>query len=77
MQWPFVKIGMHPGGDHRFPGLTLRTLGYYFAVVYGDPDAENNEDESWRHLQNVICPVLFWIFFCEVAEDFNVEFMDI
>jgi hypothetical protein len=55
----------------------LRTLGYYFAVVYGDPDAENNEDESWRHLQNVICPVLFWIFFCEVAEDFNVEFMDI
>nr|TKR85502.1 hypothetical protein D5086_0000246440 [Populus alba] len=46
MQWPFVKIGMHPGGDHRFPGLTLRTLGYYFAVVYGDPDAENNEDES-------------------------------
>ncbi|KAF9689686.1 hypothetical protein SADUNF_Sadunf01G0118100 [Salix dunnii] len=46
MRWPFVKIGMHPGGDHRFPGLTLRTLGYYFAVVYGDPDTENKEDES-------------------------------
>ncbi|KAB5573898.1 hypothetical protein DKX38_001092 [Salix brachista] len=46
MRWPFVKIAMHPGGDHRFPGLTLRTLGYYFAVVYGDPDTENNEDES-------------------------------
>lgn len=43
MQWPFIKIGMHPGGDHRFPGLTLRTLGYYFAVVYGDPDAEDRK----------------------------------
>jgi hypothetical protein len=46
MGWPFVKIYMHPGGDHRFPGLPVRTPGYYFAVVYGDPGTENNEDDS-------------------------------
>ncbi|XP_012075916.1 eyes absent homolog isoform X2 [Jatropha curcas] len=43
MQWPFVKIDPRPNGSHRFPGLTLRTLGYYFAVVYESSAAENDE----------------------------------
>ncbi|GKV10718.1 hypothetical protein SLEP1_g22042 [Rubroshorea leprosula] len=44
MQWPFVKIDLRPGNSHRFPGLTVRTVGYYFNVVYGSPDAENDEE---------------------------------
>ncbi|XP_052171292.1 eyes absent homolog isoform X2 [Diospyros lotus] len=44
MRWPFVKIDIQPGGCHRFPGLTLRTLNHYFSVVYGDSDAKK-EDE--------------------------------
>ncbi|XP_057978537.1 eyes absent homolog isoform X2 [Malania oleifera] len=43
MKWPFVKIDPRPGGGHRFPGLTVRTLGYYFSVVYGNPDDEVEE----------------------------------
>ncbi|KAA8522067.1 hypothetical protein F0562_012619 [Nyssa sinensis] len=43
MRWPFVKIDIRLGSSHRFPGLTLRTLGHYFSVVYGDADAENEE----------------------------------
>lgn len=38
MKWPFVKIDPRPGGSHRFPGLTLRTIGFYYSVVYGDHD---------------------------------------
>uniref|UniRef100_A0A7N2N1M6 protein-tyrosine-phosphatase n=1 Tax=Quercus lobata TaxID=97700 RepID=A0A7N2N1M6_QUELO len=44
MRWPFVKIDLRPGSSHRFPGLTLRTVGYYFSVVYGSPGAENDKD---------------------------------
>lgn len=44
MRWPLVKIDLRPGSSHRFPGLTLRTLGHYFSVVYGNPGAENDED---------------------------------
>lgn len=44
MRWPFVKIDLRPGSSHRFPGLTLRTVGYYFSVVYGSPDAEDDKD---------------------------------
>lgn len=44
MQWPFVKIDLQPGSSHRFPGLTVRTVGYYFNAVYGSPDAENDEE---------------------------------
>lgn len=43
MKWPFVKIDLRPGSSHRFPGLTLRTLGHYFSVVYGNADAEDDE----------------------------------
>ncbi|KAJ9152591.1 hypothetical protein P3X46_026145 [Hevea brasiliensis] len=50
MRWPFVKIDPCPGSGHRFPGLTLRTVGYYFDVVYGSSDPENEEDESSSHL---------------------------
>ncbi|KAM7254278.1 hypothetical protein ACFE04_031960 [Oxalis oulophora] len=46
MQWPFVKIEMQPDSQYRFPGLTLKTLGYYFSAVYGSLDAENEDDES-------------------------------
>ncbi|KAJ0111585.1 hypothetical protein Patl1_03472 [Pistacia atlantica] len=44
MQWPFVKIDFRPGSSHRFPGLSLKTIGYYFSVVYGSHDAENDEE---------------------------------
>lgn len=44
MRWPLVKIDMRPGGSHRFPGLTSRTLGFYFSVVYGSSDVEDEEE---------------------------------
>ncbi|RVW49963.1 hypothetical protein CK203_017190 [Vitis vinifera] len=44
MRWPFVKIDLRPGSSHRFPGLTLRTVGHYFSIVYGIPDAENDDE---------------------------------
>ncbi|XP_010269985.1 PREDICTED: eyes absent homolog 2 [Nelumbo nucifera] len=44
MQWPFVKIDLRPGSSHRFPGLTLKTVGHYFSVVYGNPNKQNDED---------------------------------
>lgn len=34
LQWPFVKIDLRPGSPYQFPGLRLKTLDYYFAVVY-------------------------------------------
>uniref|UniRef100_A0A5B6Z367 protein-tyrosine-phosphatase n=1 Tax=Davidia involucrata TaxID=16924 RepID=A0A5B6Z367_DAVIN len=46
MRWPFVKIDLRPGSSHRFPGLTLRTLGHYFSVVYGDAAVENDEEKA-------------------------------
>ena len=39
-RWPYVKIEPRPDGVHRFPGLTLSTLGHYLAVVYGSSDSE-------------------------------------
>ncbi|XP_045786223.1 eyes absent homolog isoform X2 [Trifolium pratense] len=42
MRWPFVKIDPRPGKPHRFPGLTSKTVGHYFSVVY--PDNENDEE---------------------------------
>lgn len=44
MRWPFVKIDPKPGKPHRFPGLTLTTVGHYFSVVYGRPNNENDEE---------------------------------
>lgn len=41
MQWPFVKIDLQPDSSHRFPGVTPKTVSYYFAAVYGNSDAEN------------------------------------
>ncbi|XP_021895605.1 eyes absent homolog 3 isoform X1 [Carica papaya] len=46
MQWPFIKIDLHPRSSHRFPGLTLKTIGYYFSVVYGSPEAEDDKEQS-------------------------------
>ncbi|KAF3789293.1 Eyes absent-like protein 4 [Nymphaea thermarum] len=43
MNWPFVEIDMRPTGDHRFPGLSMRTVKLYIEVVYGISDAENDE----------------------------------
>ncbi|KAA8525903.1 hypothetical protein F0562_007997 [Nyssa sinensis] len=45
MKWPFVKIDLRPDSSHRFPGLTLRTLGHYFSIVYGDTAVENDEEK--------------------------------
>lgn len=44
MRWPFVKIDPRPGKLHRFPGLTLTTVGHYFSVVYGSPNNEDDEE---------------------------------
>ncbi|OMO77259.1 eyes absent protein [Corchorus capsularis] len=44
MKWPFIKVDLRPSSSHRFPGLTLRTVGFYFSIVYGDPDSENDEE---------------------------------
>ncbi|KAL1300265.1 hypothetical protein HN51_044946 [Arachis hypogaea] len=42
MRWPFIRIDLRPDKLHRFPGLSLTTVGHYFAVVYGSPDDEND-----------------------------------
>lgn len=44
MKWPFVKIDLQPGSPHRFPGLSLKTLGYYFSVIYGNSDSTSDEE---------------------------------
>ena len=44
MRWPFIKIDSKPNGSHRFPGLTLRTVGFYLSVVYGNPDPEDDKE---------------------------------
>ncbi|KAJ7944610.1 Eyes absent family [Quillaja saponaria] len=44
MRWPFIEIDLRPGKPHRFPGLTLRTVGHYLSVVYGNPITENDEE---------------------------------
>ncbi|XP_010540777.1 PREDICTED: eyes absent homolog 2 [Tarenaya hassleriana] len=43
MQWPFIKIDPQPGGFHRFPGLTPKTVSYYFSAVYGNSDADTEK----------------------------------
>ncbi|KAI8531180.1 hypothetical protein RHMOL_Rhmol11G0117100 [Rhododendron molle] len=43
MRWPFVKISVQPGGSHRFPGLSLRTLSHYFSIVYGNTVAKEDD----------------------------------
>ena len=46
LRWPFVKIDPKPEGFHRFPGLTLKTVGHYLSVVYGRPDAESDNRDQ-------------------------------
>lgn len=43
MNWPFVKIDLHPNGPNRFPGLTTRMVGYYIDVIYGARDIAASE----------------------------------
>lgn len=43
MNWPFIKIDLHPSGSHRFPGLTMRMVQYYIDVIYGTPDSVASE----------------------------------
>ncbi|KAK9021037.1 hypothetical protein V6N11_011045 [Hibiscus sabdariffa] len=43
MNWPFIKVDLRPNSSHRFPGLTFRTVGFYFSIVYGNPDSENDD----------------------------------
>ncbi|KAF4381358.1 hypothetical protein G4B88_030265 [Cannabis sativa] len=42
MQWPFIKIDPRPGCTERFPGLTLKTIGFYLSVVYGNSEPEDD-----------------------------------
>ncbi|ESQ52143.1 hypothetical protein EUTSA_v10016981mg [Eutrema salsugineum] len=44
MQWPFVKIDLQPDSSHRFPGVTPKTVSYYFAAVYENSDAETKKE---------------------------------
>lgn len=44
LRWPFIKIDPRPGCSHRFPGLTLGTVGCYLSIVYGNPDPENDKE---------------------------------
>ncbi|CAE6030635.1 unnamed protein product [Arabidopsis arenosa] len=44
MQWPFVKIDLQPDSSHRFPGVTPKTVSYYFAAVYGNSDADSSKE---------------------------------
>ncbi|GAB4834718.1 hypothetical protein Ancab_032981 [Ancistrocladus abbreviatus] len=44
LRWPFVKIDPKPDGFHRFPGLTVRTVGYYLSVVYGSVEPRDGEE---------------------------------
>lgn len=46
LRWPFVKIDPKPEGFHRFPGLTLKTVGHYLSVVYDRPDAESDSRDQ-------------------------------
>ncbi|KAF5195395.1 Eyes absent-like protein [Thalictrum thalictroides] len=43
MRWPFVQVDFQPGSFHRFPGLTLKTVSHYIAVVYEVSDAESDK----------------------------------
>ncbi|KAI3851658.1 hypothetical protein MKX03_022303 [Papaver bracteatum] len=43
MKWPLVQIDHRPSGSHRFPGLTLKTVGYYISVIYEPSNSENDE----------------------------------
>ncbi|OVA01286.1 hypothetical protein BVC80_1653g102 [Macleaya cordata] len=47
MRWPFVQIDHRPSGSHRFPGLTLKTVGHYISVVYEISDAESEKKDAW------------------------------
>ncbi|XP_078438311.1 eyes absent-like protein isoform X2 [Wolffia australiana] len=41
MRWPFVQIDLvRRGSGLRFPGLTMKMLGYYIDAVYGDSDSD-------------------------------------
>lgn len=43
MNWPFVEVDMQPTGNHRFPGLSIRTIKLHIEVAYGVPKSENDE----------------------------------
>ncbi|KAJ9555955.1 hypothetical protein OSB04_010569 [Centaurea solstitialis] len=47
MQWPFVQMDPGPvSTSHRFPGLTLETLGHYIGVVYGGESDDDDDDDD-------------------------------
>lgn len=43
MNWPFIKIDLHPGGPHRFPGLTVKMVDHYIDVIYAPHDSGNRQ----------------------------------
>ncbi|XP_031502896.1 eyes absent homolog [Nymphaea colorata] len=46
MNWPFVEVDMQPTGNHRFPGLSIRTIKLHIEVAYGVPKSENDESSG-------------------------------
>ncbi|CAI9095411.1 OLC1v1031362C1 [Oldenlandia corymbosa var. corymbosa] len=44
MKWPFVKVDPFSTRYHRFPGLSLKDMGLYLSVVYGNSDGDNDEE---------------------------------
>ncbi|WOL13230.1 hypothetical protein Cni_G21999 [Canna indica] len=46
MTWPFIKIDLRPTSQHRFPGLTMDMIRSYINVIYGSPDAEEEQIEE-------------------------------
>ncbi|XP_043715281.1 eyes absent homolog [Telopea speciosissima] len=44
MGWPFVRIDPRPVGFHRFPGLTIKTIGHYLDVVYDVPKDDDDDE---------------------------------
>ncbi|XP_077244940.1 protein phosphatase EYA-like [Tasmannia lanceolata] len=45
MRWPYIRIDLRPDSSHRFPGLTMKTVQHYIDVVYGVPDAEDDNKQ--------------------------------
>ncbi|CAN8287474.1 unnamed protein product [Cochlearia groenlandica] len=45
MQWPFVKIDLQPDSSYKFPGVTPKTVSYYFDAVYGSSVADDTNKE--------------------------------
>ncbi|CAM9001668.1 unnamed protein product [Rhodiola kirilowii] len=46
MKWPFIQIDLDLGSSHKFPGLTLKTVGHYISVIYGNSDTADADHQD-------------------------------